>query len=136
MKIAAFDRESVNVLCRSIETALAAVAEAHGIKLAVGKAAYSQDTCTVRIEAAVVGANGEPINHEAEDFRTHAAFFGLKPEHLGQTFTDSHGLRFKLVGLNVKARNNPFVIADVTGKRFVAPESMILQGFGVARPVR
>lgn len=43
-------------------------------------------------------------------------------------------MRFRLVGLNLKARKKPFLIEDVKGTSFVAPESMVLRGFGITRP--
>jgi hypothetical protein len=63
-----------------------------------------------------------------------APFFGLTPEHLGKIFVDSHGLRFRLVGFNPKARKHRFIIADVTGKQYATSEEHVLRGFGVERP--
>jgi len=70
----------------------------------------------IRRAAAVPSFAGEINTRKVEDFKMAASFFALTPEHLGQTFRDEHGLRFRLVGLNIRSRKRPFIIADVTGK--------------------
>jgi len=125
MKITSFDRESVDALCTSIEESVKAVADRFGVRIALGRVGYRTGACTISLEATTIA----PGN--AEDFKMAASFFGLTPEHLGQTFRDENGLRFKLVGLNLKARKRPFIIADVTGMEYVCGEDIVLRGFGV-----
>ena len=114
MKITSFDSDSVDVLSSDIESALADVAEKRGIQIKIGKITFRSNQCAVAVEVSTVSESGEVMTREAEDFKAAASFFGLTPEHLGKTFRDSHGLRFRLVGLNLKARKHPFIIADVT----------------------
>jgi hypothetical protein len=102
-----------------------------GIRLQTGYISFSAGNCTVNVEAATIAANGEVATREAEAFKRNAHFYGLKPEHLNQTFVDLRGARFKLVGLNVKARTRPFLVEDVSGRSFVAEEAMVLRGFGI-----
>jgi hypothetical protein len=90
----------------------------------------------LRLEAAAIAANGEVATREAEAFKCDAHFYGLKPEHLNQTFVDLRGAQFKLVGLNVKARTRPFLLEDVSGQRFIAEEAMVLRGFGIESKAR
>ena len=131
MKITSFDRNSVDVLCSDIEAALAGVAGKHGVRVSLGKTTYRSNQCSVTIEAATISPDGEANTREVEDFKMAASFFGLTPEHLGQTFRDEHGLRFRLVGLNMKSRKRPFIVADVTGKQYATSEEVILRGFGI-----
>ncbi len=134
MKISSFDRTTIDVLRAAVDLALAKVGEQHGIRLNTGRITYRAHNCVIPVEAAVIAADGTVASREAEDFKANAAFFGLTPEHLGQTFTDGRGVRFRLVGLNLKARKKPFLIEDAKGTRFVAPESMVLRGFSITRP--
>jgi len=78
------------------------------------------------------GARPDPkTTRELEDFKMAASFFRLTPEHLGQTFRDEHGPRFRLVGLNMKSRKRPFIVAGVTWKQYTTSEEVILRGFGI-----
>lgn len=131
MKIASFDRDSVDSLCASIQTALASVAEKHGVRIGFGKVTYRASQCSVALDVTTISPGGEGLTREAEDFKMAASFYGLTPEHLGQTFRDSNGLRFRLVGMNIKARKRPFIIADVTGKEYSCAEDVVLRGFGL-----
>ena len=131
MTIASFDRNSVKTLRAALDAALAPVAEQLCIRLQTGYISFSAGNCTVKVEAAAIAANGEVATREAEAFKRNAHFYGLKPEHLNQTFVDLRGARFKLVGLNVKARTRPFLVEDVSGRSFVAEEAMVLRGFGI-----
>ena len=134
MKISSFDRTTIDALRAAVGLALAKVGELHGIRLSTGRISYRPHNCVIPVEAAIIAADGTVASREAEDFKTNAAVFGLTPGHLGQTFTDGRGVRFRLVGLNLKARKKPFLIEDVKGTRFVAPETMVLRGFGLTRP--
>jgi hypothetical protein len=131
MKITEFDRGSVDVVCATIEESLKGAADRLGVRITLGKVGYQTRTCTIALEVTTIAAGNEGLSKAAEDFKLAASFFGLTPEHLGQTFRDEHGLRFKLVGLNLKARKRPFIIADVTGKEYVCGEDTVLRGFGV-----
>ena len=132
MKITEFDRNEVDALCSDIETALAQVANKYEVRISLIKTTYRTNQCTLTLEAMTLSPVGEANTREAEAFKIAAEFFGLKPEHLGQTFRDEDGLRFRLVGLNIKARKRPFIIADVTGKQYSTSEEVILRGFGIA----
>ena len=131
MKITSFDRKTVAELRIAVEAALKPLGEAIGVQFRAGHILFQTSNCTVKVEAALIGDGGEVKTKEAEDFRRMARFYGLKPEQLNQTFTDLRGARFKLVGLNIRARTKPFVIEDVAGKRFIAPEEMVLRGLGI-----
>ena len=131
MKLTSFDKDSVKALRASLDAVLVPVAEQLGIRLQTGYLSFTPGNCMLKVEAAVIAANGNVMTREAEAFRRNAHFYGLKPEHLGQTFSDPRGARFKLVGLNTKARNRPFLLEDVSGRCFVANEAMVLRGFGI-----
>jgi hypothetical protein len=130
MKIDVFTRPALQVLRASLVEALKPVAETHGLSIVVGKVSFMTNNCTVRIEVGTVDASGVVHSREAEDFKVNAALHGLTPEHLGRTFMD-RGAEFKLVGYRVRARTKPFVIADASGHKYVASESLVLRGFGL-----
>ena len=131
MKITSFDHESIDALCASMRTALAAVAGSHGVRVSLGKVTYRSTQCSMTIEVDAIPDGDERLTREAENFKMAASFFGLTPEHLGRTFRDAHGLRFKLVGFDMKARKHRFIIADVTGKEYRTTEDVVLRGFGI-----
>lgn len=132
MQIAEFDREAAELVTASVKEVLAAVAAKHGVRIDVDRVTYRSRQCSITLAVATVQAGTDGLSREAEAFKMGASFFGLTPEHLGQTFRDENGLRFKLVGLNVKARKRPFIVADVTGKEYACGEETVLRGFGVA----
>ena len=119
------------MLCSDIEAALAGVAEKHGIRVGLGKTTYRSNQCSVTISATTISPDGEANAREVEDFKMAASFFGLTPEHLGHAFRDERGLRFQLVGLNMKSRKRPFIVADMTGKQYATSEEVILRGFEI-----
>jgi hypothetical protein len=122
---------SVNLIYASVQAAVAKVAETHGVRLSMGKCSYRSHQCSMTIELDTISPGDESLTREAEAFKMAASFFGLTPEHLGQTFRDQHGLRFKLVGFDMKARKHRFIIADVTGKEYRTTEDVVLRGFGI-----
>jgi hypothetical protein len=114
-KISHFDGSAMEQLVPALRAALQPVAERFEIRLELRKITYGSSQCTFAIEGTPLAADGRSMTPEAEAFRMGASFFGLTPEHLGRIFTTEQGLRFRLVGLNLRARKNRFVVADVTG---------------------
>jgi hypothetical protein len=131
MKITSFDSDSINLLYASVQAAVTKVAETHGVRMRMGKVSYRSHQCSMTLEIDTLSRGNESLTREAAAFKMAASFFGLTPEHLGQTFRDQHGLRFKLVGFDLKARKNRFIVADVPGKEYRTTEEVVLRGFGV-----
>lgn len=132
MKITKFDSVSLDSLRASLNEALATVAAKHGISLTTGMISFAPDQqrCTVKVEAGVFGEDGMAVTRAVQDFKLFATAYGLKPEHLGQTFV-SRGKKFKLVGINGKASKRPFIIEDEAGVKYTTTEAMVLHGLGI-----
>lgn len=91
--------------------ALREFGERHGIKVTVGNASFTPGAggnATFKVELATRTPEGEVNTKEMTAFRQHATMFGLKPEQLGIEFTLG-GSRYKLVGLNPRARSMPLL---------------------------
>jgi hypothetical protein len=131
MKINHIDPVSLRVLRTSLDEALRAVGQKHGLAISSGKASYDRagKFGAFKVDVALIGDGGAVQSREAEDYKRHAVMFGLKPEFLNQSFTDSRGTRYMLVGFNAKASKKPFLIRDDGGKSFVCGEEMIRHGF-------
>lgn len=132
MKITQFDRVSLPILRNSINEALKAVGEKHGIELNAGNASYdtSLKSATFKLQVVVVDSTGVAYSPRAEDFKRNAGLFGLKPEFLNETFADGRGTTYKVVGFDVKRRSKPFVIVcTTTGKEYIATAEMLQRGF-------
>ena len=131
MKITFFSKESVDAVRSSLDEALKAVAERHGIAVKINQMAFRAESCEVSVECAVFRSDGEALTREAIQFRDRAAFFGLDPALLFKTFTAHDGNRLKLIWLNPKAKANPFVVEGKDGTIYAASEAMIRDGFGL-----
>jgi len=131
MKTSFFSKESVDALDKSLREALKAVADRHGIAVKVKQFSYRTESCEISLECAVLREDGEAMTREAINFRDRAARYNLDPALLFKAFTGHDGKRLKLIGLNPKARNNPFVIRDESGTVYAADESVIRDGFGL-----
>ena len=130
-KITFFSKAAADLLHASLTDALKAVEAKHGLAITIGSMKYSTENCVAEIECATRRDDGEILTREAIAYRAMAASHGFDPKFLFQSFTAPDGKRFKLMGLNPKARANPFVIRADDGTIYSAPESMIRAGFGV-----
>jgi hypothetical protein len=130
MKINQFNRPSLHMLRASLDEALKAVADRHGIVLKTGHISFTANTCSIRIEGSTIDPSGVVHSREAEDFKINAELHGLTPEHLNRTFV-SAGVTYKLVGYRIKAPKKPFIIEDEAGRKFVGTEDMIRRAFGI-----
>jgi len=129
MKITFFSPESVDAVRDSLETALKTVAEHHGIAVKINQMVYRAESCEVSVECAVLREDGEALTREAMQFRDRAAFYGLDPALIFKSFIGHDGKRLKLIGLNPKAKANPFVIQATDGTIYAASEATIRDGF-------
>ena len=58
MKVTSFDRPTVKALRSDLDIALAKVAKAYGIEISTGNISFSGDNCSIKVKAAVIGADG------------------------------------------------------------------------------
>lgn len=117
-------REIVREISADIMSALEPVAEKHGIKLTYKGGSFTSSNCTYRIEAAVMGADGQAETRERENFTVFAARFGLDPSDLGVKFKSPHtGEIFEITGLAPRRRKFPVSairVSDRKGFKFPA----------------
>jgi len=117
--IAKISREFVQTLRDDIKQALEPLEDAYGLKIEIGSFRYSTDAAETKVTFSRVTDDGNAMTPEARDFQVHAHRFGLKPEHLFQTFKNSEGKEYKLLGLHTRRPKYPIVcecLAD--GKRY------------------
>ncbi len=132
-KITFFSKAAADALHASLTDALKVVEAKHGVAITVGAMKYRTENCVVELECATRGDDGEVLTREALAYRDMAPSHGLDPKFLFQSFTTPEGKRFKLVGLNRKARGNPFVILADDGTAYSASENLVRDGFKVPR---
>jgi hypothetical protein len=126
-KITQFDKPSLHLLRAALDRAMAQVALDHGLTLRVGNISYQQQTCTLKVEAAIVDqASGRPATKEAEAFKQLASIYGLRPEDLGRTVTHQ-GQPLTVAGLKTGASKRPILLEGADGRRIVAPVELVKQ---------
>lgn len=120
-KITSFDKSECKRLGEAIEKALQKVGEQHGVHIKRGNARFSSSNVSYKVEASVLGENGEVKTKEAEDFKQYASMFGLKEEDFGKTFKTFGGKTYTICGLNMRARKNPIHAKNERGRTYIFP---------------
>jgi hypothetical protein len=119
------DRPTVRKVREALETHLAKL----GLKLTAeveGAARYDSNSVVFKVrltEKNTDGSSGD--SKEEKDFKAHGFLYGLKPEWLGQSYTEG-GKSYTVRGLKAKARVNNVVVETDTGTRYVAPAQRIV----------
>jgi len=98
-----------------IEAALAAVAEANGIKIKCGNATFTTGTFSMKLEGVLEGG----LTKEAQRFKMYAKECGMQPEWLGQEF-EIMGRTIKVTGINTTL-TKVFVDEVATGRAMMYP---------------
>ncbi len=97
---------------------LEVVADTHGIVLKLGSGTFTPGHATFKLEISTVGESGEVNTKEADDFKRCAHLYGLKPEHLGQTFFQG-GREFVVVGCKPRSSSYPILAKNaINGKTY------------------
>ncbi len=87
-----------------------------GFSVRMGNASFTENNVTFKLEISVVGQDGTVLSKEAENFKRHAIFFGLKDVELGRSFRVM-GHDYVIAGLLPKSKQYP-IIGERNGKRF------------------
>jgi len=112
------DRVYITSVKLRIEAALRTIEEATGMKFEMGSVSYTDNTATFKVVGSEVSEDGEVFSQEAEDFKRHAASYGLQPSDLGKEF-NSRGNLFVITGLKSRRRKYPISATEVrSGKAF------------------
>lgn len=118
-KIKQFDKQEVRRIRVAIEDALEKVGNQYGVQIKGGSGSFSSNNLTLKLEASIVGENGEVKSKESETFKLYAKMYGLDPTDLGKTFTTFSNKTFEITGLMTRSRKYPIIVKDViTGKGF------------------
>jgi hypothetical protein len=88
-------RQEVNALLKQLE-------EKFAVKMELGRATYSHNNFTFKLEGSRIGEDGTVATKEAEAFTILAKMYGLEPDDLGKTFK-SQGKEFTITGLSPKS---------------------------------
>ena len=110
-KLTAFTSETCDTLRSEIDKAVETVATKFGISLKVGNIRYSDTTTTLKLEAAVEGAQQ---TEERSRWKQFATLYDLNPKWLDMTYTTGKGQVVKIVGLSDGRK--PKVAVTVDGK--------------------
>jgi hypothetical protein len=96
--INSFDKSNLKQLRIDMESALLQVAQKHNIKITVGSARFTDTNTTFKVELATKSNDGAVNTRSVSEFKACCDSYGLKPEHLGKTFSYL-GERFRLDGM-------------------------------------
>jgi hypothetical protein len=125
-KITEIDKDT----CRKIRDELNKVLEPFGKKFGLvvhaGNATYSENNAVFKVEVNTVDQDGNAISREAEAFTKNAFVYGLKPEHLNQTFKSFHGESFEIIGLATRSNKYPILAKNLeNGKTYKFPAEQV-----------
>jgi hypothetical protein len=120
-KVTQFDRSECRRVREAIDKALEEVGRKHGISLKLGNARFTSSNVNFKLEASLLGENGEVRSKEAEDFKMYASRYGLKADDFGKPFTTFGGKVFTICGLNTRANKNPIHAKNARGKTYIFP---------------
>ena len=127
MKVTSFDRPTVKALRSDLDIALAKVAKAYGIEISTGNISFSGDNCSIKVKAAVIGADGTVMSKEATDFARYAKF-DLPGVKLGDTFMNA-GVTYTITGWKSRSRKYPVTAkSSKDGKVYKVPVRMVKAG--------
>ena len=127
--IKSIDKATCRLLSTQIEAALQSLAQQNGVVIKRGRATYDVDgkNMTLKVEVAVVAADGTVANKEVENFKSMAELYDLKPEFLFKIFSYA-GTTYKIAGLLPRRSKRPVLCErQPDGKRFIlSPEEVKL----------
>jgi hypothetical protein len=129
------DRPLLAALRTDISAALKAVAQKHGIELALGSCKFSPTNADFKLEVRAMGSDGVAVTKEMSDLRRMMGVLNLTDAHLTQVFSLGRD-SYTLAGYRVKAQNKPFLMRRVSDdKVFICDEATILRALGVKSSV-
>ena len=119
------NRTTVKMLRSEIQDALVSLGEKHGLEFNVGGASFSSNNVRFKVDANVIGDDGEAFSQEAEDFGSLASMYGFEPEDLGKEFSYG-GETYKITGLKPRRRKYPVSAEGIrNGKGYKFPADMV-----------
>jgi len=131
MKITRFDRAVCMNIGKAVTDALKPLEDKFGISFNRKGGSFSDTSYTMKIEMAVVAADGTVLSREAEDFKRYCQLYNLEAEDLGKTFVADDGYIWRVKGLNSRSRKYPILAERIKdGKTFKLGQRMVQKGLG------
>lgn len=125
-KIRKIDKANCKLLRDELEKVLEPFGKKFGLSCSTGSGRFSENSFTLKVEMATIDKDGKVQNKEAEAFRLNAFMYGLKPEHLNQTFTSWNGEEFEIIGLATRSTKYPILAKNLdNGKTFKFPAEQV-----------
>jgi len=122
-----FTKNEAVALTAELKDAMQLLLEKHGLKLANHHTTYG-NVYRLKIEVSKPNVNDDGFDEgtrEARDYRDMAGYYRLPVEALFTEFSSS-GRRWRLMGLNPKARKYPVVAVDIRdGKEYKLTVEMV-----------
>jgi len=120
MNITKFDKPTLTMVRKEIQSSLDDLQKKLGIQLKIGNMRFDASTFTTKLEASLFGH--DPLAEEwekyADRFDLDATWIGKKFLYIGKTYT--------IVGLDTKKRKYP-VMTACDGKKYKFPADIIVE---------
>lgn len=127
-KIMTFDKATCAIVRERVVQLLAPLKEEFGIAIKPAGGSFSPGAFTMKVEMAVVSADGNVETPEAQAFRMGARMLGMEATDLGREFV-CQGRRFKIAGYRARSSKRPIAAIEVeTGKQYVFEISAVKSG--------
>ena len=102
------------------------------IDVKVGNASFGSGYATFKLNVSSVTADGNLVTKEAQDFKTYARLYDLKPEDLGRTFNQGRDV-YEIVGAKPRSRKYPILAKNVdTGTVYKFSADMVALKLSIA----
>ena len=129
-KIAQFDKQSLSLLRREIDEALAAIGKKYEISLKAGNARYQDTNATFKLELAIMDGD-RVVSKEMGSLLMFLSVLGMDEGHLTKQFKLSNKT-FVLAGYQSRKRK-PMMIREVaTGRLYNASEESVKFALGIS----
>ena len=123
------DRNTVKLISSAIEKALDDVATKYGVVITRGRASYTSDNMTLKLNVSTIDNDGSVMTREATDFNTYASVHGIT-KSLGDVITHM-GHNYKIIGFKPRSTKYPVIMEKITdGKKYKFPVNMINSPLG------
>ena len=119
-----FNPTKLNAIRASLNEAIKAVEDEHGVQFKLGKMSYSTDNFTMKTECLLKKEDGTVETKEAKAWTLLAEHYELPSDGLGKSFM-SQGKKFTITGLNTKAPKYPVQASCSDGRSYKFPVDRI-----------
>lgn len=118
-----FNKRNLPGFRSEIATALASIEAKHGVKFDLGRITFTDTNFRVKLECTSASDNsGNSVDPRETKFLANTWRYNISNAAFGKSFT-SRGRKFKIVGLNPRAKKYPLSVEDAKGGRFKMPMS-------------